>query len=105
MKAGALRNFVTIEQPNEVFDSNGELIIQWVNFTSVFASIEPLIGREMWASKQTNATVTGKIRMRFINNLSPKMRIKFNDIYFNIEGIVNVEEKNTEIVIYYSEVA
>jgi SPP1 family predicted phage head-tail adaptor len=103
MKTGNLRHYITIEQQTETFNSEGELVTTWSTYKSVWAEILPLVGREFWASKQVNSETTGKLRIRYISGITPKMRIKFGSRILNITGIVNTEEKNKEIVIYYSE--
>ena len=104
MKAGALRHYITIEQSTESFDANGELVNTWADYVSLWASIEPLVGREYFTAKQFSAETTGKLRMRYFAGITAKMRIKFGTRYFNITGISNIEERNKEIVIYYQEV-
>lgn len=103
MKTGNLRHYITIEQQTETFNSEGELVTTWTTYKNVWAEILPLVGREFWASKQVNSETTGKLRIRYIAGVTPKMRIKFGSRILNITGIVNTEEKNKEIVIYYSE--
>jgi len=104
LRAGNLRHYITIEQPVENFDSNKELITTWSTFSQVWAEILPLVGREYWSAKQVNAETTGKLRIRYIAGITPKMRIKFGTRIFDITGVINIEERNEEIVIYYSEV-
>lgn len=104
MQAGKLRHSIIIEQGTESFDGNGELITTWSTFATVWAEILPLVGREFWAARQVNAETTGKLRIRYLSGLTPKMHIKFGTRIFNITGISNIEERNEEIVIYYSEV-
>ena len=104
MRIGNLRHQISIEQATESFDGNGELISTWTTFATVWAEITPLTGREYWSARQINAETTGKIRTRYISGLTPKMRVKFGTRIFNITGLSNIEERNEEIVIYYSEV-
>jgi SPP1 family predicted phage head-tail adaptor len=104
MKAGNLRHKIIIQQPSETHNpGTGELETTWSTLATVWAEILPLIGKEYWASRQVNAETAGKIRIRFISGLTCKMRIKFGTRIFNITGIINIEERNNEIVIYYSE--
>lgn len=103
MKAGNLRNLIIIEQATETFNSEGELVTTWATYKSVWAEILPLVGREFWASKQVNSETTGKLRIRYIAGITPKMRIKFGNRYFEILGVINIEEKGEEMVIYYKE--
>lgn len=103
MRIGNLRNYVTIQKPTETFDSNLELITTWSTFATVWASIEPLIGREFWASRQVSAETTGKIRIRYLSGLTPKMRILDGSTIYEIEAVINVNNKNEEIVLLVKE--
>jgi len=104
MKIGKLRNKITIQKPIETTNDEGEIIQTWEEFATVWAEINPLIGREYWASKQTTSEVTGKIRIRYIAGITPKMRVKFGERIFNIEGLINPDEKNIEIILFVNEV-
>ena len=105
MRAGQLRNYVTIQQYTEAFDSNGELVKTWSTFNTVWASIEPLVGREYWSSRQINAEITGKIRMRYIANLTSKMQIVYSSKTYQIEAVIDPENRHIELVLLTKEIA
>jgi SPP1 family predicted phage head-tail adaptor len=104
MEAGALRHKVIIQQPAEVTNSLGEITVSWSTFAIVWAEILPLSGREYWSSKQVNSEVTGKIRIRYKSGITPKMRVKYGTRIFNIEAVMNYQEKNIETVLLVKEV-
>lgn len=103
MKAGKLRHRITIQNPVETTNDVGDVTTTWEDFATVWAEIIPLSGREYWESKQVNSEVTGKIRIRYLAGVTPKMRAKFGDRIFNIEAVINPEEKNIELVLLVSE--
>ncbi len=103
MEAGKLRNFITIQKVSETFDDKGNIVQTWQDMVNLWAEILPLVGREYWSSKQVNAETTGKLRTRYYPGITPKMRIKFGNRYFEILGVINIEEKGEEMVIYYKE--
>lgn len=104
MQAGRLRHYITIQQPTEAEDANGEIIQTWSTFANVWAEILPLAGKEYWASKQVTAEATGKIRLRYIANITAKMRALFGNRILDFVGPpINIEKRNIEIVIYFSE--
>lgn len=104
MRSGKLRHSIIIQQATESFNGNSELVSTWSTFATIWASIEPLVGREYYAARQVNAETTGKIRIRYLAALTTKMRISFGTRIFDIKGISNIEERNEEMVLYYSEV-
>lgn len=103
MRIGPLRNRVTIESYAKSRDGYGAEVETWSRFADVWASVEPLIGREYLAAKQIQAEVTHKIRMRYIEGLAPTMRIVWGTRTFEIVSIINVSERNKEIVIMATE--
>jgi SPP1 family predicted phage head-tail adaptor len=104
MRAGILRNYITIQQPTETHDGNLELVLTWSTFTQCWAEILPLNGREYWTAKQVLPEITGKIRIRYITGITPKMRILFGTRYFNINAVLNPDERNIELILLVTEV-
>lgn len=66
----------------------------WVTFTEFFASVEPLRGREFWASQQVQSEVTHTIRTYYVPGITPAMRAKVDGRVFNIEMVRNLKEEN-----------
>jgi SPP1 family predicted phage head-tail adaptor len=103
MRSGPLRHWVTIRTYTKSRDSYGAEIETWADFATTWASVEPLIGREYMAAKQVSAEVSHKIRMRYIAGLLPTMKIAWGAREFEIVSIINVQERNNEIVIMATE--
>jgi len=103
MRSGPLRHWVTIRTYTKSRDSYGAEVETWADFADTWASVEPLIGREYMAAKQVSAEVSHKIRMRYIAGLLPTMKIAWGAREFEIVSILNVQERNTEIVIMATE--
>lgn len=47
----------------------------WSTFAEVWASVEPLQGREYWNAQQTQSDITHKVRMRWLEGVDSKMQI------------------------------
>ena len=97
MRAGRLHKKILIESVSEVRDSRGETTQTWSTTITTRAAIAPLRGREYFEAHQENREVTHKIIIRYQSGITPKMRINFNGRYFDIESIINVEERNREL--------
>jgi len=104
MRAGTMRHKVVIQQnvPTEK-DSYGAEVDNWTDYATVWASIEPARGREFWESQQVNAEVTGKIRIRYLGGITPKMRVKHGNRIFDIVSVINPEERNRELQLMVKE--
>jgi len=103
MRAGTLRQKVLIQQNTPSRDSYGAEVEAWTDYAEVWASIEPARGREFWESQQVNAEVTGKIRIRYLEEVTPKMRVKHGSRIFEIIAVINPEERNRELQLMVKE--
>lgn len=103
MQAGTLRHRITIQRKNEVRDSFGQAVETFANIATVWASIEPLSGRESFLAQQVNAEVTHRIRMRYYP-LEATMRLKYQDRYFEIKTILDREERKRELEVLCQEI-
>lgn len=97
MKIGALRHRITIEQATDARNAIGEMVPSWATFATVWASIEPLRGRELEAAQQRFAEASHEVVIRYLVGLVPKMRVKFGTRLFDIGFVQNIEERNREM--------
>lgn len=99
MQIGKLRHRIVIQTPTETKSASGETTTAWGTFASVRACLEPTGGTEQWQSDQVLPTVTQRITIRWIPGITPKMRIKYDDVrqgdtrYFGIESARDLEER------------
>jgi SPP1 family predicted phage head-tail adaptor len=97
VKIGKLRHRITIERVSETQDSDSSVIETWSTFTAVQAWIEPISGREYFAAQTTQAEVTHRISLRYLDGAIAKMRVKHGSRIFDILSAVNVNERNREL--------
>lgn len=83
-------------------DEYGEPIDSWEPFkTGIWASKDPLIGKEFFTALTTDNKVEVKFNMRFIPDITSDMRIRYgNEIYEIIGPPVNVKGLNRELLCY-----
>ena len=89
-----LNKIVVIEETTETPDTAGGFTESWSTKTAIWAEIRPISGREIMKAEQITDTVTHIITTRYIDGITPKMRIKYNSRYFNIRYVINVLEKS-----------
>lgn len=104
MRAGKLHHQITIQQANETQGPTGEMAISWSDFATVWASVEPLRGREFWAAKEQQAQVDTRIRMRYQTGITPKMQVVFGARTYLIYAVINPEMRNIELQLMCQEV-
>ncbi len=99
MKIGDLRQRITLQQSVKTPDGHKGFTEQWQDLITVWASVEPLSGREYFYSHQIKAEVTHRVKMRYREDLTVKMRIKHRDRVLEIESILDKKERREELEI------
>lgn len=100
MRAGRLRHRITIQQQAVTGQNDyGEDIYEWTDVAIVWAEVQPLTGREYWAAEQVNAETTHQVRLRYLSDIEPSMRILFGSRVLVIESVFNVDERDRELVV------
>jgi SPP1 family predicted phage head-tail adaptor len=104
MNPGELRHKITIQKLVNIQDTFGQPVEQWPDVVTVWASVNPIIGREFFAAQQVNSEVTHKIKMRYRSDITSDMRIKLgNRIFDIISPPINPGEKKIELQIMCKE--
>lgn len=95
-RAAELNNLVSIYHDIESADSAGygEAIPTSRLFSKVWAKIETQGGREFFRASQIYPTMTHLVTIRFLKNVTPKMKIVFESRTLNIEAVLNVDQNN-----------
>lgn len=97
MRAGWLRHRLTIEAPHSTKNTFGEDVVTWVDEATVWASVEPLRGREYLEARQQQAEVTHRVAMRYRDGVEPKKRLRFGQRRLLIESVVNPLERGERL--------
>jgi SPP1 family predicted phage head-tail adaptor len=108
MRAGELNRRVTFQSRSTGQDSTGGQLLTWVDVVTVWAGIQPLSGRELFAAQAVNSEVTHLIKVRYqVQFVNPKvvaaMRMVYNGRIFNLHASMIIEERNREVQIMASE--
>ena len=99
MRAGELRQRITIQHQAKARDTDGGVIPIWSNLTTIWAAVEPLSGteRQIEDSDQLLATRLTRFKIRKRNGLDTTMRIVFGEQVFDLKEIIHVQARNREI--------
>lgn len=99
--AQELNRKITFREVQQTQDpETGDIIEEWVDLKSVFAKVEPLVGREFFAAQAVQAESITKFTSRFIDGINAAMRIAFDGVEYNIKSIQNIRSGNRETLIY-----
>jgi SPP1 family predicted phage head-tail adaptor len=103
MRAGDLKQRIIIQSATHAKNDIGELEDTWGTFATVWAAVEPATGSNYYASKQTEAKVDGRVRIRYRSDLDTTMRILFGSRVLTIVSILQPKENKKETHIMYTE--
>jgi SPP1 family predicted phage head-tail adaptor len=98
MNPGKLRNRITIQKLNDTIkDEYNRPTTDWDDFATVWAAVEPLKGREYLLAQNTNTELTVRIRIRYLPGITPGMRVKYGERIFDIQSVIDIEERHREM--------
>jgi SPP1 family predicted phage head-tail adaptor len=113
MRAGSLRQIVTIQARSTSKDSFGQQLPSWSTYLSgVPAEIQALSGRELIAAQAVQAEVTHQITLRYHPMLADPLAVAAMRIvyingavtrYFNISAVMNIDERNRQLELMAAE--
>ena len=111
MRAGALRDYVEVQQKAVTTAVDGNVTETWSTFLACRAQIGSFQGAERFAAGQVLDRGTVPITMRFTPGISPDMRVKFVDVrdnsrqrYFNIQAVENIDQRSVTLMLTCIEV-
>lgn len=90
MRAGDLRHRVQFQKlvPGVDPETQEPIAGEWVDVAKVYASIEPLSGREFIAAQAVQSEVVGRIVIRRRTDIKAQMRGVFRGRIYNIQGVL-----------------
>ena len=106
MRAGRLRHKLTLERRSTTKSTTGNPVDTWTALGERRASIEPLMGKEFYATSAEHSRLTTRIRLRH-DRITAKLRpydrmIDISSspaVIYDIESIQNPREKDRELVL------
>ncbi len=104
MNPGKMRHKIELQQRKMEQDSHGEQVDTWTTQRTVFAGIETVRGREFEQGEALQSEVTHKVTVRYDATLTPDMRIKYGDRYFQILHRINKNERDRQYELMCREV-
>jgi len=94
IEIGDMRHRITFQKPVETPDEHKGHTVSWQDMITAWASVEPLSGREYFYAHQIQAEVTHRVKTRYRQDITVKMRIKHRDRVLEIESIIDLKERH-----------
>jgi SPP1 family predicted phage head-tail adaptor len=104
MNPGDYKDRIRIEQKSVTRDASiGSEIVSWALVATVWAKYEPLRGQEFFSARQNQAATMARFRMHYRADLSKEMRIVFRGLYYEIDSVIDVGGRRTELEVMTTE--
>lgn len=104
MKAGELRNVITLRKKTIAYDSYNQPIETWADAETLKASVITTGGREFYAAQKLNAETSTVFKVRYTKAVNTRMKVKYGNQNYDIISINDVDGKHTELLISAKEV-
>jgi SPP1 family predicted phage head-tail adaptor len=110
MRAGTLRERVTIQASTPVQDGYGEPIDAWANLATnptVWASVMPRASGERFigGAEQLQATISHTVRIRYRTDVTVKMRLVWRTTrILLIQNVVDPDGRKADMILMCEEV-
>lgn len=106
MRAGQLRNRISIQEQTPQREASGAIIpgLGWRTVAKRWAKLEALAGGETQNAQQVQAISTHRIVVRFYEGLGVQHRIRFGDRTFSVNSVLDVEGRKREQEVTATEV-
>lgn len=105
MNFSKLRHRITFLKPTGTYKNTmGENVPNYTEYKTVWAEVSPKTGREYDESQKLRAETTYNVRTRYHEGITADMQIKYGDRVMKIESVLNLSERNEELLIVASEV-
>ena len=104
MRAGKLRHRITIQEYTTAANDFGEMVKTWATYVTVWGLIKPLTGDEKFTADQTTPGLSHEIRIRYKSGITPDMQLRFDGRTFGIVSVINIDERNREMILMCREI-
>lgn len=106
MESGKLRHPIEIQSATETRDDHGGVVRAWATVATVWGRVRPLTarGREYVTAQQVQAQITHEIEFRWHpTGVTPRDRMVHRDRVFEVEFVVDMDERRHRQIAYVRE--
>lgn len=91
MRAGELRDRVTIQRVTDGVDSLEAPTQTFKDLVTMWANLSPSSGREFFDADSVEAQTTHRVLMRFVSGVTTKDRLIYKDRVLEIISVIDVD--------------
>ena len=105
MRIGPLRHRVAIQTGTPSQDEYGGVTLTFSTVATVWASVEPMSGRELVSAQQQHAETSHRIRVRYTANVTQQSRIVWESRTFEVVSLIDNKEEKRMIELMCKEIS
>jgi SPP1 family predicted phage head-tail adaptor len=105
MDAGILNRRIIIQQPSAAQDAYGQPVAGYTTLATVWAAVEPLSGRQLFAAKQAQSEVSVQVTIRYLATVTTAMQVVYGTHIYGIDAIIDYESRHESMVLLCKEIA
>lgn len=99
IRAGELRERVTVQQSSETRNPLGEAIPTWSTFAEVWASVNGVTSRELLLAGQQQTEISHRVKMRYLPGLTQQMRLAWRGRTLEIVSVLEQDNRSVHELI------
>ena len=105
MRIGPLRHRVEVQVATETRSNMGAVIRTWATIANgeLWASVDPLTGREFFEAQRVDSDVSLKLRMRYDDRVTTSHRIRHDGRTLHIVSVLNQKDINRSMLLMCKE--
>jgi SPP1 family predicted phage head-tail adaptor len=94
IRAGELRERVTVQIASGTTNAFGETLLVWSDSSAVWASVQGQSARELPTPFQKEATISHRVRLRYLPGLTQQMRFSWRSRTLEIVSLLEHENRS-----------
>ena len=102
MRAGRLRQRLTLQSKSETRDAYGAAIISWSDEATLWGAIEPLSGKEYLAQDSIQSEAKVRIVIRYYSGVATSWRVKHDGLYYDIKDVLDLDTRHRQMTLMTS---
>ena len=99
IRAGELRERITVQIATGATNSLGETVLTWANSTQVWASVEGVSARESLQMGQQEEVLTHEVKLRYLSGLTQNMRFAWRGRTLEIVSLLERNNRSEHVAI------
>lgn len=98
MRAGLLRDRVSIETPTDTRDAAGQPVTAWSTLASRWAQVVEMSGDTPLVGGAPLHAITHEVRMRYSPQITARERIRHRGRVLDIDSVIRPETRSDEMI-------